>query len=86
LITGVVNNVTQLDEQITPHLDRSITAINPVELAILRLATYELIYRLDIPYKVIINEALKLAKVFGAKTSFKYINGVLDKIKRRGHT
>ena len=83
LITGVVNNVAQLDKEMQPILDRPITEINPVELAILRLAIYELIYRLDVPYKVIINEALELAKTFGAEKSFKYINGILDKAAKQ---
>ncbi|MCK4609260.1 MAG: transcription antitermination factor NusB [Gammaproteobacteria bacterium] len=83
LIAGVINHATSLDEQMLPFLDRNLADINPVELAVLRIAIYELIYRLEIPYKVIINEALELAKAFGAEASFKYINGVLDKVAKQ---
>jgi N utilization substance protein B len=68
-----------LDEVITPYLDRPLEEINPVEHAILWIATYELQERLEIPYKVIINEAILLAKQFGAQDSHKFINGVLDR-------
>ena len=80
LITGVIANTTTLDQQMEPFLDRPLRDLNPVELTILRMSIYELIYRLDIPYKVIINEALELAKAFGAEASFKYINGILDQV------
>lgn len=83
LIAGVVENIEKLDNAMEPILDRPIAEVNPIELSILRIALYELIYRLDIPYKVIINEALELAKMFGAEESYKYINGVLDKIAKR---
>ena len=66
----------------TPHppLDRAVDALDPVERALLYLGTYELAYRVDVPYKVVINEAVELAKVFGATDSYKYVNGVLDKL------
>jgi len=83
LVNGVINNTAKLDEQMLPFLDRPIKKINPVELAILRIAIYELIYRPDVPYKVIINEALEAAKVFGAEQGFKYINGILDKVVKK---
>lgn len=83
LVNGVINNTTDLDEQMLPFLDRPIKEINPVELAILRIAIYELIYRSDVPYKVIINEALEAAKVFGAEQGFKYINSILDKVVKK---
>lgn len=83
LLSGVINNITNIDDQMRPFLDRDIKDINPVELAILRIAIYELVYRSDIPYKVIINEALESAKAFGAEEGFKYINGVLDKVAKK---
>jgi N utilization substance protein B len=83
LVTGVINNIANIDEQMRPFLDRALKDINKVELAILRIAIYELLYRLDIPYKVIINEALESAKAFGAEEGFKYINGVLDKVAKK---
>jgi N utilization substance protein B len=67
----------------TPILDRSIDELNPVELSILRLSTFELLKCLDIPYKVIINEALELTKSFGSNEGFKYVNGILDKIAKK---
>lgn len=80
--TGTIKNITAIDKQLTLYLDRVITKINPVELAILRIATYELMYREDIPYKVIINEALEATKTFGAEEGFKYVNAVLDKVSK----
>jgi transcription antitermination protein NusB len=83
LLMGVVNNQAVIDEQIIPFLDRDITDLDHVELAILRIATYELLFRLDVPYKVIINEALELTKVFGSKEGFKYVNGILDNVAKK---
>ena|SRR3990167_4347787 len=82
LVYGVLNHVQELDKQFEKYLDRKITELNPVELAVLRLATYELIYRIDVPYKVVINEALELTKIYGSVEGFKYVNGVLDKIAK----
>ena len=78
----VVANATALDEQMQPWLDRELTALDPIELSLLRLGMYELAHRIDIPYKVVINEAVELAKVFGATDSHKYINGVLDRASK----
>ena len=74
---------TDLDEEFTPCLDRALEEIDPVELAILRLSTYELRNRLDVPYKVVINEGIELAKTFGATDGHKFVNGVLDKLAPR---
>ena len=63
-----------------PYLDRTLDELDPIEKAILRLAVYELQFEPDVPYKVAINEAIEVAKVFGADESHKYINGVLDKV------
>jgi N utilization substance protein B len=63
-----------------PHLqDRSLAELDPVTEALLRLSAYELKYRIDVPYKVVINEAISLAKKFGATDSHKFVNGVLDR-------
>lgn len=83
LFRGVTQDVDALDAQIKPALDRSIESLYPVELSILRLAVCEFQHRLDVPYRVVINEALELAKTYGATEGFKYVNGVLDKIARR---
>ena len=82
LLDGVIKNVGAIDEVIMPLLDRKIRDLDAVELAVLRLATYELMMRLDVPYKVVINEALELTKNFGSIEGYKYVNGVLDKIAR----
>lgn len=79
LLTGVVRDVVQIDEGLTPLLDRPIAQVDPIERAILRLASYELRSRLDVPFRVVLNEAIDLAKEFGAEGGHSYVNGVLDK-------
>lgn len=79
LLRGVVSDCDELDDKIRPYLGRLPEEMDPVEQAILRLATYELTQRIDVPYKVVINEAIELAKSFGAEESHKFVNGVLDK-------
>lgn len=69
-----------LDSYLVPLLDRDLTALDPIEKALLYLGTFELANRIDVPYKVVINECVELAKLFGATDSHKYINGVLDKL------
>lgn len=82
LAPGVAQNVERIDAAIAPHLDRKVSEVDPVERAILRLGTYELLFKLEVPLRVVINEGVELAKTFGAETSHKYINGVLDKVAR----
>lgn len=76
---AVVSSVGQLDEMMRPMLDRAVESLDPVELSLLRMGLYELQHRIDVPYKVVINETVELAKVFGAAESHKYINGILDR-------
>ena len=84
LIHNVPANITAIETDFLPHVnDLSLEQIDPISLAILRLSVYELRYCLDVPYKVVINEALNLAKRFGATDSHKFINGVLDKVAPR---
>lgn len=78
LVKGVVHHRSKIDETIRPILDRNFEDLNPIELAVLRLAVYELLYRLDVPYKVVINEALEIQKKYGSAEGHKYINGILD--------
>lgn len=80
ILRGVIQHIVEIDAYIAPVLDRSINTLNPVELAVIRISVYEFIYCLDVPYKVVINEALESTKVFGAQDGFKYVNGVLDKL------
>lgn len=75
--------IEELDEHIEPLLDRGMEEVDGVERAILRLGCYELAYRLDVPYRVVINESIKLAKTFGADQSHKYINGILDGVAKK---
>ncbi|BCD96015.1 transcription antitermination factor NusB [Marinagarivorans cellulosilyticus] len=84
LIHNVPANISIIETDFLPHLtDITLEQIDPISLAILRLSCYELRFRLDVPYKVVINEGLNLAKRFGATDSHKFINGVLDKVAPR---
>lgn len=80
LFRQTAENVDAVDQIMMPYLDREVSELDPIEKAILRLAVYELKFELDVPYKVVINEAIEVAKVFGAEDSHKYVNGVLDKV------
>lgn len=82
LLHGVPCNLRELDEVLAPLLSRPMVQVDPVEQAVLRIGAYELGHHLDIPYRVVINEAVELAKVFGADKSHRFINGVLDKLAR----
>jgi N utilization substance protein B len=79
LLRDTAKKVVELDVAIKPYLGRLPEELDPIEKAILRLATLELTQRIDVPYKVVINEAIELAKSFGAEESHKFVNGVLDK-------
>ena len=80
LLHGVPAHLSELDDKSRPHLDRAMESVDPVERAILRLGAYELAYHPEIPFRVVINEAVELAKLFGAEQGHKYVNGVLDKM------
>lgn len=80
LLHGVPAVVDELDRAYQPYLDRSDEGLDPVSKVILRLGSYELLHRSDVPYRVAINEAVNLAKTFGPTEAHKYINGVLDKV------
>ena len=83
LLQGVAVRTKQLDELFETLLDRPLAELDPIELSILRISSYELTERLDVPYRVVINEGVELAKSFGATESHKYINGILDKLAQR---
>ena len=83
LLHGIPASIAKLDEQLLEFIDRPINELTPIEHAILRVGCYELQNCQDVPYKVIINEALELAKEFGTVEGFKYVNGILDKIARK---
>ena len=82
LVRAVPARVDELDNALEPCVDRALDAVDPVERAILRLGAYELIEHPEIPYRVVINEAVELAKTFGAEKGHRYVNGVLDKAAR----
>lgn len=80
LLHGIPARLDDIDGAFESHLDRLITELDPVSLAILRLSTYELLYRIDVPYKVVINEGVDLTKKFGPTDAYKYVNGILDRV------
>lgn len=83
LLTRVIAQAASLDELIKPLIDRDLSALDGVELATLRLGAFELRDRPEVPYRVVIDEAIELAKHFGATDSHKYVNGVLDRLAQQ---
>ncbi len=79
LVRGVIKHRASLDEALVDYLDRAVEEVDPIERAVLRLSAYELIHRLDVPYRVVLNEAIEIAKRFGSEHGHTYVNGVLDK-------
>jgi len=80
LFINIPKNISLLDEIIKPSLDRSLHELGPTERAVLYLGVYELKFQPEVPYKVVINEAIELAKLYGAEGAYKLINTSLDKI------
>lgn len=80
LLDGVTAKINELDKQIAIFIDRKIQELSPVEHAILRISSFELMFDSTIPYRVAINEGVELAKLYGGADGHKYINGVLDKV------
>ena len=83
LFHGVPKNLEAIDQVLSEFVDRPVDMIDPVERAILRIGVYELVNRLDMPYRVVLNEGINLAKYFGADGSHKYVNGILDKVAQQ---
>ena len=79
LLRGLDANRAEVDEALTPFLDRPLELVDPIERGVLRLAVFELLHRQDVPYRVVINEAIEIAKRFGSEHGHTYINGVLDR-------
>jgi N utilization substance protein B len=79
LVRGVEQHCRELDEGLSRFIDRGIAQVDPIERAVLRIAAYELLHRLDVPYRVVINEAIETTKRFGADHGHTYVNGVLDR-------
>ena len=80
VLFGVPKNLREIDAAYELYLDREQEQLDPVSRAILRLSTYEMIHRIDVPYKVVINEGVNLAKTFGPTDAFKFVNGILDQV------
>ncbi len=78
IVLGVEKNVTELDKDLRPFLDREVEEVDPIERAALRIAAFEMKHRLDVPYAVIINEAIESVKKFGTEHGHTFVNGVLD--------
>ena len=83
LVDGVTKEIDTIDAELAHAVDRSLSAVDPVEVSVLRLAVFEYMHRPDIPYRVVLNEAVELAKSFGGEQGHKYVNGVLDKMGAR---
>ena len=83
LLQGVHREQDELDKLIEPYLDRQLGEVDPIELAIVRIGTYELKNRIDVPYKVVINEGIEMAKKYGGTEGHKFVNSLLDKLSGR---
>ncbi|WP_297812283.1 transcription antitermination factor NusB [uncultured Methylophaga sp.] len=80
LIEGTIKHQQAIDAELSQAVDRDLSAVDPVEISVLRMATFEFMQLPEIPYRVVLNEAVELAKSFGGEQGHKYVNGVLDKI------
>ncbi len=80
LLHGAIREAERLRHEFAPHLDRPVSELSPVEHAVLLMGVYELAHHLDVPYRVVMNEAVELTKSFGGTDGYKYVNGVLDKV------
>lgn len=82
LLHEIPANLQEIDADLIPYLDRPFETLDPIELTILRVAGYELKYSFDVPFRVVLHEAVELAKMFGSEDSYKFINSVLDKMAK----
>jgi len=83
LLHGVPATLSALESTFSPYLDRPIAGLNPIELTVLRLSTFELLNCPEIPYRVVLDEGISLDKQFGSQDGHRYVNGVLNKIARQ---
>lgn len=83
LLYGVPEQVKLLEENLMPFLDRAIESLNPIELTVLRLGAFELLFCPEIPYRVVLDESISLAKEFGSQDGHRYVNGVLNNLARQ---
>lgn len=82
LVSGVASSISELDPLLEKYMTRLIESVDPVERAILRLASYEFLFRLDVPYRVVLNEAISISKEYCAENSHTFVNAVLDKVAK----
>lgn len=83
LLYGVPGQLSQLEDLFVPLLDRPIQQLNPIELTLLRLSTFELCFCLEVPYRVVLDESISLAKQYGSQDGYKYVNGILNHIAKK---
>jgi N utilization substance protein B len=83
LLHEIPKRLDVIDAALREFIDRAIASIDPVERAVLRIGVYELLFRPDLPYRVVLNECINLAKEFGAAHGHKYINGILDRVAHK---
>ena len=82
LVSGVASSISELDPILEKYMSRLVESVDPVERSILRLATYEFLHRLDVPYRVILNEAISITKEYCSENSHTFVNAVLDKVAK----
>ncbi len=82
MVSGVASSISELDPLLEKYMSRTVESVDPVERSILRLATYEFINRLDVPYRVVLNEAVTITKEFCSEKSHTFVNAVLDKVAK----
>ncbi|GMR05538.1 MAG: transcription antitermination factor NusB [Gammaproteobacteria bacterium] len=80
LVHEIPRLVEDIDSSLSPYIDRDIALVDPIEKAVLRLAAYELIHHAEIPYRVVLNEAIELSRTFGSDNGYRFVNGILDKM------
>lgn len=85
LLHGVITHLDEIEEAFTPYLDRGIHEINPVELTVIRLGSYELLFCPETPYRIVLDESVSLAKLFGSQEGHRYVNGVLNRLAKSCH-
>lgn len=82
LVSGVASSISELDPLLEKNMPRSVESVDPIERSILRIATYEFIHRFDVPYRVVLNEAVNITKEYCAENSHAFVNAVLDKVAK----
>jgi N utilization substance protein B len=83
LLRGTTEKIDELNKEMAPFLSRPVNELDPVERAVLHIGVYELLYHPELPWRVVVNESIELAKMFGAEQSHKFINGVMDSVARK---